>query len=194
MKFGRTGIQFVISGVALVLVAIHLVWPSLKVDAITVTLVILAGVPWLAPLVSSAKFPGGWEVTFRDVADAGAKIDGPKRVDGATPPSTIQLDLAPDQDANLALVRVRIELERRLRELAGQHGVLKLRSLHKLVRDLAAKGVLSPAAASGLTELIHAGNRAAHGAAVEPAVADWAREFAPGVLAELDAVLATQTV
>jgi hypothetical protein len=175
--------------VALALVVVHLVWPALKVDAITITLLILAGVPWLAPLVSSAKFPGGWEITFRDVADAGAKIDGAQPIEGMTTASPGQLELAPDQDANLALVRVRIELERRLRDLAGQHGVLKLRSLHKLVRDLSSKGVLSPAAASGLAELIYAGNRAAHGAAIEPAVADWARDFAPGVLAELDGLL-----
>lgn len=189
MDIGRSRIQFIISCLALVLLIIHLAWPALKVDAITVTLLILAGVPWLAPLVSSAKFPGGWEITFRDVADAGSKIERPESTQEDAPDASSRLDLAPDQDANLALVRLRIELERRLRDLAGHHGVLKLRSLHNLVGELTAKGILSTSAGTGLTELIHAGNRAAHGAAIEPAVADWARDFAPGILAELDSLL-----
>ena len=46
---------------------VHLVWPHLKSDTLTVVLVITALIPWFAPLVTRIKLPGGYEVEFREL-------------------------------------------------------------------------------------------------------------------------------
>ena len=58
---------------AAILVVVRLIWPDLKIDSITIGLFIVAILPWLASLIQSAKLPGGWEITFRDVQEAAKK-------------------------------------------------------------------------------------------------------------------------
>jgi len=52
---------------ALVLMIIHLIWPALGIDAITLGLLILISLPWLSTLLENAQFPGGAGVTFRKI-------------------------------------------------------------------------------------------------------------------------------
>jgi hypothetical protein len=59
-------------GAVAVMVA-RFVWPNLKVDVFTLALVIVALLPWLSGMIESAKFPGGWEVKFREQVDQLAK-------------------------------------------------------------------------------------------------------------------------
>jgi hypothetical protein len=62
-------------------------------------------------------------------------------------------------------------------------------SLIRLFHALRERGVLSEDSIDGLQDLIMAGNSAVHGAKVEEAVADWAFEYGPQVLAVLDSKL-----
>ena len=178
-------------GAALVVVA-RLIWPDLKIDAVTFGLLVLAVLPWMTTLIESAKFPGGWEVKFRSVESAGQKvIQQPARVD--------TLDEAKGfdkqgfrfwaQDPNLALVALRIEIEKRIRALAAQAELNSDRSIARLLSQLQGKAILSESSLTGLEELIAAGNKAAHGASVEPDVAQWALEYGPTILATLDTTL-----
>lgn len=59
-------LQYGITVVALFVALAHLIWPSLTIDAITVTLLFIALVPWLTPLFKSLEFPGGWKIEFQD--------------------------------------------------------------------------------------------------------------------------------
>ncbi|RNG34203.1 hypothetical protein EEJ42_06095 [Streptomyces botrytidirepellens] len=45
----------------------HLVAPDLKIDNVTVALLVIAVVPWLRELFTSIELPGGLRVEFRDV-------------------------------------------------------------------------------------------------------------------------------
>ncbi len=54
---------------ALVIIAARIIWPSLLIDAITLGLLIVVILPWLSKLIESAKFPGGWELTFRRIQE-----------------------------------------------------------------------------------------------------------------------------
>jgi hypothetical protein len=59
---------------ALVLLAVKLwlqaLYPSLKLDdTLSVGLLIVAVLPWVAQLLSSAKLPGGWEFIFREIKE-----------------------------------------------------------------------------------------------------------------------------
>ena len=60
-------IRVVITVAAVAILIAHLIWPNLSIDYITVGLVIIASLPWLPIILQSAKIPGGWEVTFREI-------------------------------------------------------------------------------------------------------------------------------
>lgn len=188
----NTAIRIVISLGAVILVAVRLIWPNLTIDAITLGLLIVALLPWASSLIESAKFPGGWEVKFRDVEAAGHKVMASSRAATDKPlPTPSYLEIC-DQDPNLALVGLRIEIEKRMRELAEKHQIRSQQSLMRLFNDLRRHGVLNDASMSGLQELVMAGNQAAHGATVEPRVAEWAFSYGPSVLSALDEELGMQ--
>jgi hypothetical protein len=183
--------KILVSTSAVVVIVARLIWPELKVDAITLGLVIVAVLPWLTYLIESAKFPGGWEVKFRDVQRAGGKIiaaEPPTTVDAAKsePPAYAYVAA---RDPNLAIVGLRIEIEKRIRALGERIGLRGDPSIARLFVQLRDKGVLQDSSLSGLQELIQAGNNAAHGASVEPSIASWALDYGPQVLAILDAKL-----
>jgi hypothetical protein len=59
---------------ALLILAVKLwlqaLYPSLKFDdSLSVGLLIVAVLPWLSQLLSSAKLPGGWELIFREIKE-----------------------------------------------------------------------------------------------------------------------------
>jgi hypothetical protein len=183
-----TWLKLAITVSALACVAARIIWPDLKIDAITLGLLVVAVLPWLAALIESAKFPGGWEVKFRDVQQAGAKVTGSPEAAAAAAPTQQTNDFLASlsRDPNLALVGLRIEIEKRLRRLARQHGIPENQPPTRLVRELQSTGALSHPTVSGLQELIMAGNQAAHGARVQEGVAEWAAEYGPQVLSALD--------
>lgn len=61
----NTWLRLGVSAAALAVLAVNLA--VVKLDAIGLGLVALAVLPWLSPIVESAKLPGGWEVKFREV-------------------------------------------------------------------------------------------------------------------------------
>ncbi|MFD7505211.1 hypothetical protein [Streptomyces sp. NPDC059850] len=56
-----------VSVLALGVAVAHLVKPDLKIDNVTVALLVIAIVPWLRTLFTSIELPGGLRVEFRDV-------------------------------------------------------------------------------------------------------------------------------
>jgi len=56
-----------ISTTALIVAAVHLLWPAVRIDAITLGLLVLAVVPWLGPLFKSIQLPGGWKFEFQEL-------------------------------------------------------------------------------------------------------------------------------
>jgi hypothetical protein len=93
------------------------------------------------------------------------------------------------RDPNLALVGLRIEIEKRVRQLAGTHGLPDRLPLRKMLNELRRTEILDSQTLQGLDELIMAGNDAAHGATVQDSGAQWAIEYGPKVLAVLDAYI-----
>lgn len=187
-------IKAAISLVALAVIVARIVWPGLHIDAITLGLLVLASLPWLSPLIKSAELPGGWKIEFQDLKEAAEKITSKATV---VSPGTGRLEwtgYAPTvvvggPDPNIALVSVRIEIEKRLRALARAAEINPDQSLSRLVRVLRQKGVLDDSELIGLRDLIDAGNHAAHGAPVSPDVNAWVQNYAGEVLEALDAKL-----
>ena len=187
----QTKLKVGITLVAVILVVVRLIWPNLKIDSITIGLLILGILPWLAPLIQSVKLPGGIKITLRDVQEAAQKAtqttDTPKQMVVSESPSLFEVT---DLDSNLALVYLRIEIEKRLRTLAQNANLNSMGSLSRLFRDLQKGGVVDDVVFSGLQELIMAGNQAAHGAEVEPSVADSILEYGPRIINALDRSIA----
>lgn len=52
---------------ALLFVLAHLIWPTFAIDAVTITFVVIAILPWLAPLIKSLELPGGLKVELREL-------------------------------------------------------------------------------------------------------------------------------
>lgn len=56
----------VITVVGLSFAAARLRWPDLKIDAVTIGLLVIAALPWLPMILESAELPGGWKLIFRE--------------------------------------------------------------------------------------------------------------------------------
>jgi len=173
--------------IALVAITLRVLFPYLKIDAITLGMLLVAIIPWLSALIESAKFPGGWEIKFRDLQEAAQQVTSDSIATDTESEATEHAEVfQPQNDPNLALVGLRIEIERRVKELAIRHEIQKSHSLKRMLNQLQQLEVLDHRAIGGLDEIIMAGNRAAHGAYVEPSVATWAMEYGPDVIAVLD--------
>ncbi len=167
----------------------HAICPNIKIDSITLGLFIIAILPWITSIIESAKFPGGWEIKFRDLKEAAEKISPKEELAEELDESLSFVKIA-EYDPNIALVALRIEIEKRLRELAKLAKIENFRMpLSKLLRELQRKEILTSSVFSGLQEIIMAGNQAAHGAKVEPTIADWAFTYGPKILAALDEII-----
>ena len=186
----NTLIKIIVSLGAIVLAALRLIWPSLQIDMVTIGLLVVAILPWLSSILESAKFPGGWEIKFRDLERAGLKITTATqpRQEYALKPAPSYITII-DQDPNLALVGLRIEIEQRLVALAEKHQLRDPRSVKRLFNELQNRGVLNQSALSGIQEIITAGNQAAHGARVEEGTTQWVLSTGTQILAALDAEL-----
>jgi hypothetical protein len=179
-------LRIVISGVAGVALIGRLIFPNLSIDAVSLGLIALGVLPWLAPLIKSAELPGGIKIEFQDVKAAAERVAaGELGAPSAPVPEPAFLAIA-EQDAGLALTGLRIEIEKRLRLLAEGSGLPRSRPLARLTTDLQERGILNAEAGGGLRDLIALGNQAAHGVEVAPEAAYSAVEYGPRVLQVLD--------
>lgn len=185
-------IQIVITLAASGIAILHSWFPSITIDAITVTLVGIAVLPWLGPLFKSIEIPGGVKVEFNELVAAGKKVEEsglivePRR---ARPMEEHEyaFQSVVGNDPNLALAGLRIEIESRLREMAKQRGLRWERiPLARLMHDLESKGALSGSETSAIRDLVPLLNHAAHGAETDPSAFEWAMDFGPRVLGALE--------
>ena len=177
---------YVITIIAIIGVIVRIILPDIKIDSITIGLLFIALIPWLPNYIKSAKLPGGWEINFQDLENAGNKIINETELEAETIENVPPYISAAESDPNLGLVGLRIEIEKRIRKIAEISGIESDRSLSFTVATLKSTGVLNKETSAGLNELILAGNNAAHGAIVDLQAASWAVNQGPKVLATLD--------
>jgi hypothetical protein len=174
---------------ALALALVHIIWPELSIDAITLVLVVIAVVPWLAPLVKSLQLPGGWKVEFPDLQKAASRAEtaGLLAAPAAATPQEYAFQEIAEKDPNLALAGLRIELEKRLVKLARSKGIEpRSYGLGQLLRLLAKEKILTDEEQSVLADMGGLLNSAVHGATVDSRAAEWAMNVGPRLLASLD--------
>jgi hypothetical protein len=174
---------------ALLIVLTHLLWPTLAIDTVTFGLLVLALLPWLAPIFKSLEFPGGWKVEFQDLrrAEARAEQAGLLAPQSLKAPSQFAFQRVAETDPNLALAGLRIEIEKRLITLAEKRGIeIRGRGIGQLLQLLTKQQALDTEARSVLADLTGLLNSAVHGASVDPRATEWAFDVGPRILKALD--------
>lgn len=180
---------------ALAFALLHMLFPKLGIDFVTLTLLLAAVSPWLAPLVKSLELPGGVKVEFQDFERAKKRAEAA----GLLAPtkegrdeSKYSFQVIADMDPNLALAGLRIEIEKRLVELAQKQGIgTKMQGIGRLLHELGKYEVLSEEERLVLIEMIGLLNAAVHGENQNYYAAQWALEIGPRLLSSLDNRLAT---
>ena len=184
-------IQIVISVIATLIAIVHIALPALIMDAITLTLLVLAIAPWTAPLIKSIKLPGGTEIEFKELKEAKDKIEKAGLLAEETEEMVVgefSFQSVAEEDPNLALAGLRIEIEKRLRQLAklSQIPIDRRSSITRLLSQLSEKSILSNEERSVLADLSGLLNSAVHGAEVDARAAQWAVEVGPRLLRGLE--------
>ncbi len=177
--------QYAITISALLIAGAHLIWPKISIDAITIALLIIAVSPWLAPFFKSVELPGGIKVEFpelervkKEAEAAGLITDKPKIIESRYN----FLDVA-DSHPQLALVELRIELEKALKSLAESNGIQqKNQGISFLMHDLHEKGLVTPQERSALSDMIGTLNRVAHGESLDERASAWVIDVGPQII------------
>ena len=183
-------VQIGISFVALLAASVHVARPDLAIDAVTLFLIGVAALPWFIYLFKSVELPGGWKIEFQELERVGKKADEAgllQEIPANNPAMTHSFQLTAAHDPNLALVGLRIEIERRLRKMADVVGVESDHApLGHLFRELSKRSALTLDQVAVLGDMINLLNRAAHGVVAEPSATSWALETGASLLATLD--------
>ena len=61
---------------AIVVAITHAVWPNIKIDGVTLGLVGLSLLPWLAPIIKSVELPGVGKIELQEVKDQVEELRG----------------------------------------------------------------------------------------------------------------------
>jgi hypothetical protein len=164
----------------IVLATLHVFVDAVTIDVIAIILLVLASLPWMFPYLKSLELPGGVKIELKDVQQAIEKVSEGK--DEPSPPTSEYdyLRVISAHDPSLALVAIRIEIEKSVRSTLGSEGrpIPLSRAIHQLISD----GTITKSVATGLTEFIQLGNHAAHGVEVDEQAAEYVIENAAKIL------------
>ncbi len=157
-------------------------------------LVLIAGAPWLIEKIHEMELPGGFKTKMNELEQYTEKAKKAGLYTDNSATASLPYQLIYEQDPNLAMAGLRIEIEKRLRELANiagfdlvsGAGILRNTSLRKLGEELRRYGHLSQEEYALLSDLLPTLNRAVHGEKVDKEASDWVVNDGSKILAGLD--------
>ncbi|KUG13794.1 hypothetical protein BEI02_03325 [Elizabethkingia sp. HvH-WGS333] len=189
MKSKKT-IKIIISITATIFIACHLIFPNLNIDLITVILFCLILIPWVEPLFKSVELPGGVKLEFQELEkiEKEAKEVGlidEQQINVATSKNYDFIEIANTNQA-LALVGLRIEIEKKLREIANKYNLETQRlSVSQIIRLLSDKNILTIQESNVLRDILSTLNQASHGVEYDGRTGDWIIEVGPELIESL---------
>jgi hypothetical protein len=192
-KHRRPRVSIVITAVAIVLAVGHLLYPTIAIDGITIALFVISIAPWLGLVFKGFQF-AGLGVEYHELERAEEAVAAAGLVAAPTPTQKDEVPPSVRDDPLLALAALRIELERRLRQIAESHGVSlagRPGSVRMIADELQSNGVITSQQASAIADMAGTLNRAVHAEEVDPRAAEWALKVGPSILASLDAKVST---
>ena len=119
-------LQIIITIGALMIGILHMIYPNIVIDAITISLIVIAIVHWLGILFKSLELPGGLKVEYKDIEKVRDEADkaGFKVQDSKSKNQEFVFLQIADRDPNLALAGLRIEIEKRLIKIAQSNNIV----------------------------------------------------------------------
>lgn len=190
----KKNIKWTISLIAIILTIVHLIFPKLNIDLITVFLLALAIIPWLESLFKSVELPGGLKFEFQDLERIELEAKEAGLINNAISEKEEEvykfdypfIELA-KTNQSLALVSLRIEIEKRLRLIAEKYSIDANRnSMTRILKMLSQKGILSSQEDSTIRDMIYTLNQAAHGVDFDERTAEWIIDNGPQIIYSLD--------
>ncbi len=166
---------FMFSGVSVGLLIIHMVDHKATIDYISVALLVLAGLPWILPLLRHLELPGGIKMDLKEGVEEVqqlAKQEG--FIDSASVESIVQ---GPDdlvyeqllkQDPNLALAAMRLNLERQLTSLLVDKTNIQFAGIGRILEMLRQRGTISQSEYVVIQHIVPVLNKAVHGSTIDP--------------------------
>ncbi len=178
---------------ATVLLVVHVIkWEAAQVVGIALGLLALILIVPLSEFIKKLKFGElEAEIGRGEVAQAQAKaaveLAGP--LAERKPKERVDVYDLVARDPQVALAKVRIDLEAALKDLYGavvQSNIdMRRTSMSRLIDELARREVISRPMAGALRDVIALANRAIHGERVEPGAAEDLVDLAVGLIREL---------
>jgi len=188
-------LQVAITFVSAIFLLAHLRWPTLQIDAIAIVLLVLCFIPWLGNLFKSLEMPGGWKIDFNEnrfikatevAEESGLLVPQSASLTGNTQ-SGMEYAVLLEAYPRLAVLDLRIDIEKRLRELANRNGISdKKASATTLTRELAKRGVLTDPESVALLGILASLNSVVHGADISKANAEQVLEVGKRLIDSLD--------
>lgn len=184
-------IKIIISITATIFIACHLIFPNLNIDLITVILFCLILIPWVEPLFKSVELPGGVKLEFQELEkiEKEAKEVGlidEQQTNVATSKDYDFIEIA-DINQALALVSLRIEIEKKLREIANKYNLETQRlPVSQIIRLLFDKNILTIQESNVLRDILYTLNQASHGVEYDGRTGDWIIEVGPELIESLN--------
>lgn len=197
-------VKLIISICATLVAVAHLVFPKANIDIITVVLISLAIIPWLEPLFKSVELPGGVKFEFQELEkiEKEAKKIGlispeettDKNEDGKNKPKYYFVEIA-EKNQELALVSLRIEIEKRLREIATKYSIdTQKYSVIRLIDALEHKNIFTVQETTVLKDMISTLNHAAHGVEYDQRNTQWVIDKGPEIVDSLENRIANRGI
>lgn len=148
----------------------------------------IALVPWVLGVLERVSAPGGFEIVF---AKAERELDQTPTVPDAD--DLRAFEYFKSDDPNLAIAMLRVEIERRLRQIAETVMLEppsnnRPRTLRTLANDLRKEGAISNEAVAIINDLMPVMNEAVHGVSLRSDASEFALQYGPKILALLKAV------
>jgi hypothetical protein len=187
-------LKIIITITAIGLAVVHIIYPKINIDNITVILLGMALVPWVEPLFKSVMLPGGISFDFQELTtlEKDAKKAGLITLDNYNNESVSLaseyefLEIA-DKNPELALTSLRIEIEKKLRQLATSNNIHTANfSATGLLEQLEQKKILNQNESAVLKKMLSLLNKAAHTTVNEERLTNWVHKNGPSIINNLE--------
>jgi len=188
-----TIIKTLSTSVAIIISIVHIYYPDIKVDSITLSLLVIAVLPWLAPIFKSVELPGGMKFELQDFKEIEEKADKAGMIDkdarNADHPKEYTFQIVAKEDPKLALAGLRIELEEKLRKIAYKNDLdMSHKGLGQMMKMMSENNLITIDERVVLADMVGLLNAAVHSKRekYDYSNVSWALDVGSKVLNSLD--------
>ena len=173
----------------------HFLFPNVKIDTITVSLLAVAIIPWLASLFKSISLPGGLKVEFQELKRVELEARKADIIHGTAPNEVEMQSLHQDypfiaiaeSNPRLALTGLRIEIQKSLRKIYGNKDIASEETaIYPLLLTLRDKNFITDEEVVTINDILETLNQVSQVAESDPRIVDWVITNGPRIIYGLE--------